>query len=309
MKKILTFVFALLFFTGTSHRLVSQINYPTSPEEAELVLTDLENFLEAYNQLGPGIDSLAVLNQYYFDRGSVGLKEYILKHGLTPEMMVEAIRKDPEVYEQIGKFVSNIDETKKIFRESMLKYSNVLSKATYPPTYLLVGANRGIAQNSKYGPLVTIAKILDDSDKLMQVIVHELSHFQQVMNIGVEKYIALYSEPDNMLGLCLREGGAEFLTYLVMNGISQEKALNFLEENLPEMKSKFISDLEEKNSDYWLWGSLNQNEYPKLLGYAMGYKICESYYNGAADKEKALIDILSITKSEEFLEQSGFYSN
>jgi uncharacterized protein YjaZ len=308
MKKLLPFIFALFLLSGISQRLSSQTNYPTNPEEAVLVYTDLENFLEAYKLLRPDVDSIAVLNQYYFNRGSVGLNEYILKHSLTPEMMVEAIGKDPEVYEQIGEFVNNIDETKKIFKESMIKYSNVLSKATYPPTYLLVGANRGIAQNSKFGPLVTIAKVLDDPDTLMQVIVHELSHFQQVMNIGIENYIALYSKPDNMLGLCLREGGAEFLTYLVMKGISQEKALNFLEENLPEMKSKFILDLEEKNSDYWLWGSLNQNEYPKLLGYAMGYKICESYYNGAADKEKALTDILSITQSEEFLDQSGFYS-
>lgn len=308
MKKFLSFILVMIFFTGISQRLASQINYPTNPDGAKLVFSDLENFLEAYKQLKPDADSISVLNQYYFNKASVGLKEYIVKHNLTPKLMVEAMGKDPEVYKQIGKFVNNIDNTKKIFKESMIKYSNVLSKATYPPTYLLIGANRGIAQNSKYGPLVTIARVLDNPDKLMQVIVHELSHFQQVMSIGIENYIALYSKPDNMLGLCLREGGAEFLTFLVMKTISQEKALNYLEDNLTEMKSKFILDLEEKKPNFWLWGSLNQNKYPKLLGYAMGFKICESYYNSAADKEKALIDILSITQSKEFLNKSKFFS-
>lgn len=308
MTKFLPFIFAMFFLTGISPRLVSQTNYPTNPEGAKLVLTDLENFLDAYKQLGSDVDSIAVLKQYYFNRASKGLKEYILKHNLTPELMVEAMGKDPEVYGQIGKFVSNINETKKIFKKTMVKYSNVLSKATYPPAYLLVGANRGIAQNSKYGPLVTITRVLNNPEKLMQVIVHELFHFQQVMSIGIKKYIALYSKPDNMLGLCLREGSAEFLTSLVMKAISQEKALNYLEKNLMEMKSKFLLDLKEKNSNYWLWGSLNQNKYPKLLGYAMGYKVCESYYNSAADKDKALKDILGITQSEEFLDKSGFFS-
>ena len=122
MKTFLPFILAMFFLTGISQRLASQTNYPTGPEGAELVFTDLENFLEAYKQLRPDVDSIAVLNQYYFNRASVGLKEYIIKHNLTPELMVEAMGKDPEVYEQIGKFVNNIDETKKIFKESMVNF-------------------------------------------------------------------------------------------------------------------------------------------------------------------------------------------
>ena len=80
MKKTLPFIFALFFIFGISERIVAQANYPTSPEAAELVFTDLENFLEAYKKLGSGADSVAILNQYYFDRASVGLKDFIEKH-------------------------------------------------------------------------------------------------------------------------------------------------------------------------------------------------------------------------------------
>src|SRR5210317_2066444 len=109
MKKTLPFIFAFCFICGISERLVAQTNYPTSPEAAELVFTDLENFLEAYKKLGSGADSVTILNQYYFDRASVGLKEFIAKHNLTPELMVEALGEHPEDYYKIERFVNNID--------------------------------------------------------------------------------------------------------------------------------------------------------------------------------------------------------
>jgi len=309
MKNSLLLVLMIILMTGITQSIISQPNYPRNSEEAQLVYTDLENFLEAYDQFKPEIDSIAVLNQYYFERASVGLKEYISRHGLTPDLLLSALKKNPAKYEQIEGFVNNIEETKNEFIKSMGKFSTVLPNAMYPPTYLLVGANRGIAQASKYGQLVTLTKVVDDQDKLIMLIIHELSHFQQAMSIGGENYVALYSTPNNMLGLCLREGGAEFITSLVLNRITQEKSLDYLVKNLDELKSKFQKDLKDQNKSYWLWESINQNEYPKLLGYAMGYKICESFYNKSEDKDKALKDILSITLPDGFLESSGFFQN
>ncbi len=307
MKNSLLLVLMVILITGSTQRVISQPNYPRNSEDAQLVYTDLENFLEAYDQLQPDVDSIAVLNEYYFNRASVGMKEYISRHGLTPKLLIDALRKDPSEYEKIKDFVENKESTKKEFLKSLGKFSNVLPNAMYPPTYLIVGANRGIAQASKYGQLVTITKVVDDQDKLIMLIIHELSHFQQAMSIGGENYVALYSTPNNMLGLCLREGGAEFITSLVLNRITQEKSLVYLVENLDELKIKFLEDLKDQNTDYWLWGSLNQNEYPKLLGYSLGYKICESYYTSVDDKGQALKDILSITQPEEFLVKSEFF--
>ena len=308
MKKYLQVALIIIVFSGINNVLCSQPNYPGNPEEAELVFTDIENFLEAYDKLNPGIDSLAVLKEYYFDRASVGLKEYISKHGLTPDLMVKAIQKDPDRYDKLRYFVNTINDKELEFKKSLNKFSKVISNGMYPPTYLLVGANRGIAQASKYGQLVTVTKVVEDIDILMQLIVHELTHFQQAMRIGGEQYVSLYSSPNNMLGLCLREGGAEFITSLVLDKITQEKALSYLQENENDLKSKFLIDLEEQDQKYWLWESLNQNDHPKLLGYAMGYKICESLYHRSNDKQNALNEILTITQPELFLTKSEYFA-
>ena len=287
----------------------AQPNYPKDPEKALLLYTDLTHFVEAYNQLEVGVDSLKILNTFYFDKASDGLKEYITRHQLTPELMIKAIHDYPGEYGQISDFVKNIESIEQDYIATMKKYNTVLPSAIYPPTYLLVGANRGIAQASKYGQLVTITRVLDDPDKLFSLIVHELSHFQQVMAMGYEKYVGLYSSPDNMLGLCLREGGAEFITSLVLNKITQEKALSSLNKKEDSLKSNFLEDLKAQDQKYWLWESLGQNEHPKLLGYAIGYKICKSHYDNSNDNQRSINEILSMTDPDVFLRNSGYFSN
>lgn len=287
----------------------AQPNYPYEPEKALLLYNDLTHFVEAYDQLEVGVDSLYILNTFYFDKASDGLKEYISRHQLTPELLMKAIHDNPDEYSQISDFVMNIESIERDYITTMKKYNTVLPSAIYPPTYLLVGANRGIAQASKYGQLVTITRVLDNPDKLFSMIVHELSHFQQVMAMGFEKYVGLYSSPDNMLGLCLREGGAEFITSLVLNKITQESALSSLNEKENSLKSNFLVDLKAQDQKYWLWESLSQNEHPKLLGYAIGYKICKSHYDNASDNQQSIREILSMADPDAFLANSGYFSD
>ncbi len=284
----------------------AQPNYPTDPEKAELIYSDVKNFIEAFDNLSNSSDTIAVLNKYYFDPASNGLKEYISKHNLTPELLKGAIRKDPDSYAKVSGFLLNRASFKLKFTASMQRFNEVLPSAMYAPTYLLVGANRGIAQASKFGQLVTITRVVESDEKLKKLIVHELAHFQQAITMGIQDYGSLYGKPNNMLGLCLREGGAEFITYLVLNDITQTKGLEYFQNNESKLKSKFLTDLEKQDSKYWLWDSIEDPNTPNLLGYVMGYKVSEAYYQIASNKKVALIDILAITNPEAFLEMSHY---
>lgn len=300
-------IFGICLMSLASIGLFAQPNYPTHPDQAELISLDLEHFVEAMNMFGPEKDSLEVLNEYYFNRGSMGLKEYVVRHKLTPELLLRAIDSNPDTYLQIESFIGQLPKVQQTYHEKLRRFHEVLPNAMYAPTYLLVGAHRGIAQASQYGQLVTITRALDDEDKLLKLIIHELSHFQQAMTMGGEKYVSLYRQPNNMLGLCLREGGAEFITSLVMNDITQSKSLRYLEENEYELKKKFQSDLSKQEAGFWLWETINQKEYPILLGYAMGFKICESFYKEHDNKEIALKEILGIDQPTQFLSQSAYF--
>ena len=63
----------------------------------------------------------------------------------------------------------------------------------------------------------------------------------------------------------------------------------------------------------WMWGQ-NRNELKERdLGYYVGYRICESYYNRSKDKKKAIKEMIGLDYSddkavERFVDQSGFFS-
>lgn len=295
-----------LFFSLHAY---AQPNYPRNHKDAKVIYSDLVHFTEAYKALTTNTDTLQVLQTLYFDRGSAGLKEYVNRHQLSAELMKEAMSSHPERYALIPGFLANIAEVQEQYQVLISDFDKKIPNAMYAPTYLLVGANRGIGQASMVGQLITITRPVDNINKLQKIMVHELAHFQQAMAMGGQKYIALYASPSNMLGMCLREGGAEFITSLVVDDITQSEALDYIEKNENRMKEQFLADLETQQKDFWFRPSMHQKTYPKLLGYAMGYKICKNYYKMAPDKAVALQNILKMNDAAAFLTSSGYFNH
>lgn len=288
---------------------VAQPSYPTDPKEAQVVYSDLDNFLTAYNSLNEDADTIKVLNEHYFSKASVGLTEYVSRHGLTPEKLAKAMAKNPEQYALLPGFREKIAGFIKQYSKDLMSFQRIVTDAMYPPAYLLVGSNQGIAQASPKGQLVTIERAVDRPEKLHHVMLHELTHFQQARTLGFQNYIKTYGQPNNMLDLVLREGGAEFVSYyLVEKSKRPYRSKEFFEANEADLKTRFLTDLENQDPGYWMWESLTEDNKNTLLGYTMGYKICEAYYINAKDKDRALKDILGIRDAQAFLQASGYFT-
>jgi hypothetical protein len=301
------FYFTLICFGIISFKAMGQPAYPLTPADASIISTDIANFIEAYKLLNPESDSLAILQANYFDKGSPGLKEYCNRHGLTPENLSSAIRNAPEAYAEIPDFFDSLSEFNGLVLNEFVKFGQKIPDAMYPPTYLLIGANRGIAQASPQGQLITVVRGMKRPDRLINVIIHELAHFQQARSLGFQAYVGIYSKPNNMLDLILREGGAQFINYYLIRDNAQDYSqLKYFEDDEKALRDKFEKDLNKQDSSYWLWESLGQKDHPILLGYAVGYKIIKSYYENTEDKDDAIQDILAITNPKEFLANSGY---
>ena len=95
--------------------------------------------------------------------------------------------------------------------------------------------------------------------------------------------------------------------YIVYPLIQESEALDYIEKNEFRLKEQFLTDIETQNKDFWFWASLDQKLYPKLLGYAMGYKICKNFYEIAPNKTAALLEIMNIQDAETFLKSSGYF--
>ncbi|MEQ9465966.1 MAG: hypothetical protein RLN88_01070 [Ekhidna sp.] len=287
----------------------AQPSYLTDPKEAQVIYSDLDNFLTAYYLLNVDSDTIGVLNEHYFSKASAGLTEYIGRHGLTPEKLAKALAKNPEQYALLSDFRKEITDFNEQYLKELTSFHNEIPNAMYPPAYFLVGSNRGIAQASPKGQLITIERAVDQPEKLLHLMLHELTHFQQARTLGFQNYIKTYSQPNNMLDLVLREGGAEFVSYyLVEKSKNPYRNKTFFEANEADLKARFLTDLENQDQSYWMWESLTEENKNTLLGYTMGYKICESYYLNARDKDQALKDILGVSDAQAFLEASDYFT-
>lgn len=300
---ILAFI-AVLNVTG-----FSQPQFPTDPGNAEIVTTDLRNFLEAMEQFGPDSDKKALLQEHYFDRASPGLKEFMQRFGLDAAKLAAAIEKDPDAFNDLRAFAGRISEFDAIYRKKLGRLKAMHPGAMFAPTFLLVGANRGIGQASRVGQLVTVERRSDDLEILATLAIHETVHFQQAMALGPQQYQALYTQKDNMLGWTLREGAAEFVTHKLVNERPEAFGrLNHLKLNETGLWERFKRDLKTQDKTFWLEVSFEDGNkgYPYLLGYAVGYRIVESYYEQAEDKQQAFKDILAISDAADFLKKSGY---
>ena len=69
---------------------------------------------------------------------------------------------------------------------------------------------------------------------------------------------------------------------------------------------QFLKEMNGRETGDWMWVKPKDPEQPPHMGYFMGYRIVEMYYDNAADKKKAIQDILSITDYSNFLKRSGY---
>ncbi|REJ76044.1 MAG: hypothetical protein DWQ47_10495 [Acidobacteria bacterium] len=302
---ILSAVLAAVF----SQQVFSQPPMTQSPDEAQIVTTDIDNFLEALEKTTAGGNNAAVFKTLYFDRGSPGLKEYVRRFRLNPAQLAEAVEKHRDSYENLKNFRKNQSEFDSIFRKDLQKLKEIYTRALFAPTYLLVGAYRGIGQASAVGQLVTVETSTKNVERISTLAIHEVTHFQQAVAIGPDKYQALYSQPNNLLGLVLREGTADFVTYrLVAENRRPYSRLRHLEKNEIELWERFKDDLTTQDQKLWLEASFDDSDggYSYMLGYPLGYKIVAAYYENAEDKSRALEEILAITDPQSFLAKSGY---
>ena len=308
MKNFIKVIITLILFTS---KVIGQpsLNFTKNVNDAELITTDIKNFIYAFNSLSKDKDTIQVLQKEYFDKASPGMIDYIGKFDdFNPEFLSKAIQKSPETYVAVEDFYNNISVLEADYKKAMEIFNKVIPNPVFPPIHLIIGGNRGIGNGSVLGPLVTVERYGDNYENLLDIFVHEMIHSKQ-LTMGFEKYISIFSKKDNLLDMVLREGAADFITYkLIRQNVSRNKKLKSYEENELKLWERFKKDLVNQDNSYWLSISLKDVDkgIPILIGYGVGYKIVESYYNQSKDKTKTLNEILSMDDASAFLKKSNY---
>jgi hypothetical protein len=230
----------------------------------------------------------------------------IEKYGLTAERLRHSIRRHPDKYAALGDMPAAIAALEEPTQQAFARFKELIPQAVFPPTYFLVGAYRGIGSGSTEGQLITVEKWSLPIDAKTTMIIHELTHFQQVVAVGYHKYKALFDDEKSLLGLCIREGTAEFVAGRVTGKITQDEAVDFTRQHERRLWEQFVTEMDGRETGDWMWSKPANPEQPRHVAYVLGALIVESYYDNTADKEQAMRDILGVTDYATFLERSGY---
>jgi hypothetical protein len=292
----------------------AEVVFNKDPEKAQIVTSDIALFWRAYDLAKPE-NNLVVYRDEYLKKGSIGLQEFLRSKIGNSCNLVDAIEAAPKYYAGMRAQSAKVENYKPQMLTSFKKLKDIYPDAVFPNVYFLVGRmNTGGTVTFKglligvdmYGKSddASVAELrgwkkssVGRIEQIPLIVAHELIHYQQKYGIFGEL---------SLLGRSLHEGGADFVGELIAGSKIQPELHEYGNAHEKQLWLEFKKEMNNKDTSNWLYQGDKAKDKPADLGYYIGYKITESYYEKAADKKQAIRDILDIKDFDAFLKASRY---
>ena len=285
------------------------------PAAARLVTEDIPRFWAAFDARTT-LGTARAIDSLYFAPGTLGLKDWIRLRLTDAKTMAATVDQVPGYYASARASTLRIATDEPKIRAAFTKLKSLYPEAVFPDVYFLIGRLSSGGTTSPRGLLIGaemygrttdsslaglgpwLRQVLSTVDRVPAIVAHELVHYQQA------------SRSSSLLGHSLREGSADFLAELLTNDNINAHVHAWVHGDSTreaELWQEFSRDM--LGNDYKQWfSSDNVALRPKDLGYYMGYRITQAYYDSHADKMAAIKDILTTRDPAGFLAASGYAS-
>jgi uncharacterized protein YjaZ len=178
---------------------------------------------------------------------------------------------------------------------------------TTSPNLILVGSEIASADSSTQTSEFTgwHTRVLTNLSDITAMVAHEAVHTQQKNTRGYAK--GYYHH--RLLTQSIREGCADFIGSLLTGSIINTTQYEYGLAHEQALWKEFQQHMNKEDFSRWLYNGIKSFERPADLGYFIGYRICERYYNQSKDKTKAIREMLIINDYPKFLKKSGYGSS
>ena len=284
----------------------------SDPDRARIVTADIDRFWAVYDRAAKAADPAALYDVEYLEAGSSGLHGFIRSRIGSGANLHAATQKYARYYQAMRPNTLRVKDMEGEIRTSLRKFKALYGDATFPDIYFLIGAMSSGGTASSDGllmgtemfsrsaavPIDELTPWLRNGTKpaalIPNITVHELMHFQQQV-------------PENtLLAGALKEGVADFLAQLVSQGNFNEITYAYGYAHEAALKQAFAEDMKTDDRKRWFGSGSMEGERPADLGYFMGFRIAQAYYNKAADKKEAIRALLTYRDPERILRESGY---
>jgi predicted Zn-dependent protease DUF2268 len=299
---------ALMLLVPLGHATSAVATTAAAPAGAKIRTADVYRFYKLYDAAG-GHPTAAQLQHDYLDPGTDGLHNLAKVRNVTGERIADNIARHPEIYSAARRCMAALPRVRQRVEVALSKLGRLYPQAIFPPVTIVVGRGKPVGIGSaatglQIGLEALCANKFDDLDaeeRFVRVIAHEYIHVQQFPALDDDEHPTL-------LERSVMEGGAEFGAELLVGHPAEVDSPPFRKAtpgHEKEIESAFLVD--EDSTDLSKWLDNSTYDKPGDLGYWVGYRIVKSYYQHAADKRRALRDIIEVTDPKLFLAKSGWY--
>jgi hypothetical protein len=299
MKYLLKLIFILVLPIGC---LCQSGEFSKNPQNVVFHTEDITNFWKVFDSTYPKLKPKE-FQRKYIDIGSPGLKGFIQFRIESGSKLTGTVQNEIDYYQSIRESSLSIENKKERFYECFNGLQKIYAEAVFPDVYFVIGRknsggtvfDKGLIIGAEmFGEETPAFKPILNIEYVDEVITHELIHFQQH-----------YVSDNSLLAQCIREGSADFICELISGSHSNKEVYRFGEENKEQLWKQFVVEKETNHWTNWLYSSKDKSR-PSDLGYWIGYKITQAYYNKATDKTLAIKEILNINNFSAFFEASGY---
>ena len=292
--------------------------------KARLVTSDIPHFWAVFDKASLH-DAADLFQREYLDAGSEGLKTFLKVRINNARNLAAVVAARPRYFAAIRENTLALDrnpEVKAAIQASFRKLKELYPPAVFPDVYFLIGAmNSGGTTDGGKGLLIGLEmNARDDRTPVDELNMWERSSTGQISNVPhivAHEVIHVEQEHANpsresghrkqtLLEAALGEGGADFLGEMISGGIINRTQREFGNGHERELWEEFRMAMNGTDTSKWLYEGDRAKGRPADMGYYVGYRICEAFYQKAADRSEAVRRILELKDPEGLLRESGY---
>jgi uncharacterized protein YjaZ len=285
-----------------------------------MIFDDTNNFWKMYDKvkrIKNDKNRIEIIENEYLKKANLGLKLLIKKDKLTAINYNKQL-KDTVFYNSIRQTTINIQNDSVKIRKYTHQFKKLYPKAVFSNIHFVVGQFKHGGTVIKGNTIIEIQKNaktettkseflrldnLIDYNSFASLIIHEQVHVNQKK--GLRTFFT-----NELLSKSISEGSADFIMFLITKQLPSHirKTYVYGNDHEYELWLKFKNDLKNDYKEIrknWLY-NYNRKNIPPDLGYFIGFKICEKYYNESSDKIKAIEFILNGDNYSKMIELSHY---
>lgn len=293
------------------------------PQDINIVTSDIDLFWQAYDNANGNFANDYFMDNY-FRAGTPELSLFFDAKIKDPQRLTEklSINAYHTYYNDIRQNMETLSSDQGAIIDALQSFENSYPDAVYSDLVIVVGAlgtGGTVVSNgamvigcefftkgqdtSTSGLAPWIQQVTREVNYLPSIVIHELVHVQQ-RNFAQTQGL---SSNGTLLEVALAEGIADFVTATVLGIYFNDHLPAYADPREEQLWLDFQDEMNGTDYSNWLFNAGNSSGgRPGDLGYYVGYKIAEYFYQAQTDKTQALAQLLEVRNAEQFLEVSQY---